>query len=105
MQFASILRSLVVLSFLTIASSPQVTPSADELAARAKEDEIVTHFRKEGIKRETKRAVVWAERGSLTEREVEDFAALANKGIADIENISELSSIGTTIIRNKLNIF
>ncbi|MGI8638911.1 MAG: hypothetical protein ACR2MG_03045 [Pyrinomonadaceae bacterium] len=51
----------------------------------ANDNAMTNELRKEGVKYETKRAIVWTEKGTLTEQEIKEFAALVNQGIVDIE--------------------
>ena len=51
----------------------------------ANDNAMTNELRKDGLKYETKRAIVWAEKDSLTEQELKEFATLANQGIVGIE--------------------
>jgi hypothetical protein len=77
MQFKHLFFCLAVISIFVAVSFSQSWHDADE--------GLTNELRKNGVKYETKRAIVWAEKGSLTEQEIKDFAALANQGIIDIE--------------------
>ena len=78
MEFKNIFFCLTVILICTAVSFPQDTRIADDNA-------MTNELWKDGIKYEAKRAIVWAEKGSLTEQEIEEFAALVNQGIVDIE--------------------
>lgn len=75
------LAALLVFSTLSFAQSS--TPAAQ---IHALDTAITARLRQTGVKHETRRALLWVEKDSLTQKEIEDFGALVNRGIKDIEN-------------------
>ena len=78
MKFKNIFFCLAVISICAVASFSQDDRVVNDNA-------MTDELRKDGVKYETKRAIVWAEKGSLTEQEINEFAALVNQGIISIE--------------------
>jgi hypothetical protein len=80
-KFALVSVALIVL-FSTATFSQTVSPAEQIHAA----DEAITNdLRRNGVKYETKRTILWVEKDSLTQKEIEDFGTLVNQGIVDIE--------------------
>lgn len=77
MKLSHFFFCLAAISFFAAVSFSQDFHANDDAQTEA--------LRKDGVKYETKRAIVWAEKGSLTEQEAKEFAALANQGIVNIE--------------------
>ena len=82
MKLKNIFLSLTaVLIFSTVSFSQE-----DRLAVRIAADNAISdQLRQEGVKYETKRAILWVEKNGLTQKELEEFGALVNQGILDIE--------------------
>lgn len=81
MKFNRTLFSLAVILISAVSSFSQEKRIADDNA-------MTDHLRKEGVKYEMKRAIIWVEKDSLTQAEIEEFGKLANQGIIDIEKYS-----------------
>jgi hypothetical protein len=64
------------------------TTSFSQNMSIAADNAITNELRQEGVKYETRRAVLWVEKGSLTEEEIKEFGSLVNQGIIDIEKYS-----------------
>lgn len=80
LKFALSSVALIVI-FSTVSFSQN-----DWLAERIAADNAITNqLRQEGAKYETKRAILWVEKDSLTQEEIKDFGALVHQGIIDIE--------------------
>jgi hypothetical protein len=75
------LAALLVFSTLSFAQGN--TPAAQ---IHALDTAITDRLRQTGVKHETERAILWVEKDSLTQKEIEDFGALVNQGIKGIEN-------------------
>jgi hypothetical protein len=78
MKLKHLFFCLAVIGVFTPASFSQIDRIANDNA-------IADELRKDGVKYETKRAVLWVEKGGLTEQEIKEFAALVNQGIFDVE--------------------
>jgi len=78
------------------------TPVADVHAA---DDAIPKELRKDGIKYETERAIVWAEKGSLTKDEVKEFGQLVTRGIREIEKYTGIKFDKQHYRANKIEYF
>jgi len=82
MKLKNIFLSLTaILIFATVFFS-QEGRLADRIAA---DNAISNQLRQEGVKYETKRAILWVEKNGLTQKELEEFGKLVNQGILDIE--------------------
>jgi len=81
MKFKSTFFSLATILIFAVCGFSQERRIADDNA-------MTDQLRKEGVRYETKRAIVWAEKDSLTQAEIEEFGKLANQGIIDIEKYS-----------------
>lgn len=77
MKFKNIFLCLAVNLIFAAVGFSQSWHDADE--------GLTSELRKNGVKFETKRSIVWVEKGSLTEQEIKEFTALVNQGIIDIE--------------------
>ena len=82
MKLKNIFLSLTaILIFSTVSFSQE-----DRLAVRIAADNAISNqLRQEGVKYETKRAILWVEKDGLTQKELEEFGTLVNQGILDIE--------------------
>jgi hypothetical protein len=74
-------------------------------AFHAADGEIADGLRKEGVAYETKRAIVWVERGSLTEAESKEFAGLVDRGILDVEKYTGIGFDGRHFRAKKIEYF
>src|SRR5260370_38776818 len=77
--------ALFSVALLVIVATVDVSQTGMPGGIHAADDAIPIELRKEGIKYETKRAIVWVEKGGLTQKEIEEFGKLVNKGIINIE--------------------
>jgi hypothetical protein len=83
MKLKKVFLSLTaILIFSNVIFSQNGTRAEDIHAA---DMAITNELRQNGVKYETKRAILWVEKDSLTQKEIEDFGALVNQGIVDIE--------------------
>ncbi|MFH1368641.1 MAG: hypothetical protein ABII64_05910 [Elusimicrobiota bacterium] len=57
----------------------------------SKDDRIIGQIRKDGVRFETGRVIVWVEKDYLDKKAIEEFGELADKGIRDIENYLKIT--------------
>jgi len=82
MKLKNIFLSLTAILIFSIPIFSQHDTRADRIAA---DNAITDQLRREGVKYETKRAILWVEKNGLTQKELEEFGTLVNQGILDIE--------------------
>ncbi|MGI8811543.1 MAG: hypothetical protein ACR2IH_03325 [Pyrinomonadaceae bacterium] len=82
MKLKHLFFCLAIILLFAAASFSQIVPLDEKFVA---DRAITTQLRHEGVKYEMKRAVVWAEKDSLTQDEIKEFSSLVNQGIIGIE--------------------
>ena len=98
MKLKSVFFSLAAILIFAVGSFSQEKRIADDNA-------MTDQLRKEGVKYETKRAIVWTEKDSLTQAEIQEFGKLANQGIIDIEKYSGIKFDKKHFKANKIEYF
>jgi hypothetical protein len=80
--------SVVLIFVLWAINFSQATGRAEDV--HSGDEAISEHLRRDGVKYETERAIVWAEKGLLEQLEIEAFGKLLNQGIIDLEKYTGL---------------
>ena len=91
---------LCIVSFSMLATS-----NFSQNMSIAEDNAITDELRHAGIKYETTRAVVWAEKDSLKPEEIKEFSALVDQGIIDIEKYTRIKFDNNFYKTNKLEYF